>query len=134
MQRVIGPYFGNVLTFIRMPQVGRNAINIAMVYFFTCLAWVFFRSSDFPTALSVITGIGSLEGFNFASVINKFWVAKGFLLIGILVLIELADIQFDFSKLILNQPVFRVVSFASILWLIAFLGSFGANSFIYFQF
>jgi len=134
VQRVIGPYFGNVLTLIRMPQFGRNVINIALVYFFTCFAWIFFRSSDFPTALSVITGIGSLEGFNFSSVINKFWVAKGFLLIGILLLIEIADILFDFSEQILNKPVFRVVSFASILWLIAFLGSFGANSFIYFQF
>ena len=134
VQRVIGPKFGQFLTAIRMPQFGRNAINITLVYFFTCLAWIFFRSPDFTTALNVITGVGSLENFNFGSVINKFWVVKGFLLIGILTLIELADFQFSFADKILMKPVFRVVSFASILWLIAFFGSFGSNSFIYFQF
>ena len=134
VQRVIGPKFGQLLTAIRLPQFGRNAINISLVYFFTCFAWIFFRSPDFATALNVITGVGGLENFNFSSVINKFWVVKGFLLIGILLMIELADFQFNFADKILTKPVFRVVSFASILWLIAFFGSFGSNSFIYFQF
>lgn len=134
VQRLVGPKFGQLLTAIRMPQFGRNAINISLVYFFTCLAWIFFRSPDFATALNVITGVGSLEQFNFGSVINKFWVVKGFLLIGLLTMIELADFKFSFAEQILTKPVFRVVSFASILWLIAFFGSFGSNSFIYFQF
>lgn len=134
VQRVIGPSFGRLLTAIHLPQIGRDALNILMVFFFTCLAWIFFRSPDFATAMNVITGIGSLEQFNFSSVINKFWVVKGVLLIGLLITIELAHKKFNFSNQILTQPVFRVVSFASILWLIAFFGSFGSNSFIYFQF
>jgi len=59
VQRLIGPKFGQLLTAIRMPQFGRDAINIALVYFFTCLAWIFFRSPDFATAMNVITGIGN---------------------------------------------------------------------------
>ncbi len=133
-QRFVGPPFGRFMNAIRLPQVGKDVVNMLLVFFFTCLAWVFFRSPDFATAMNVITGIGGLEQFNFGSVINKFWVVKGCILVGLLLAIEIADFQLDFAEKILNKPAFRVVSFASILWLIAFFGSFGANSFIYFQF
>lgn len=134
VQRLIGPYFGKALDAVRTPKFAKDGINMALVYFFTCLAWVYFRSPDFSIATDVINGIASLEGFSFGTVINKFVALKGFMLIGMLLLVEIADFRYDFSQLIIKKPVFRVVSFATILWLIAFFGTFGSSAFIYFQF
>ena len=134
IQRLVGPYFGKFMDAIHSPKFIKDGVNIALVYFFTCLAWIYFRSPDFGVATQVIERISSLENFNFSSVINKFVVIKGFLLIGMLLVVEIADFKFNFSDLIIRKPVFRVVSFAAILWLIAFFGTFGASAFIYFQF
>ena len=118
----------------RIPSIGKAGVNILLVYFFTCLAWIFFRSPDFATATNIISGIGGLENFRLGSIINQFWAVKGVLLIGLLLMLEIANFKLDFSKLILNQPLFRVASFAAIIWVIAFFGTFDSNAFIYFQF
>ena len=134
VQRLIGPYFGQVLDALRTPKFLKDGINIALVYFFTCLAWIYFRSPDFVIANDLIARIASFEQFNFASVVNKFVALKGMLLIGMLLLVEITDFRFDYSQIIIRRPVFRVVSFAIIMWLIAFFGTFGSSAFIYFQF
>jgi D-alanyl-lipoteichoic acid acyltransferase DltB (MBOAT superfamily) len=134
IQRLVGPHFGRFLKAIQMPKLGKDAINIFLVYTCTCFAWIFFRATDFPNALTMIEGIAKFENFTFASIVNKFWFVKGFLVIGILLMVEIADFKFDFSHLIKKQAAFRVISFASILMLIAFFGTFGSNAFIYFVF
>lgn len=134
VQRLFGKQFGAVLTWLRAPSFLKVAINIILIYSFTNVAWIFFRSPDFETAMHVINGIATFEDFTFASVIHKFVVIKGFLLIGILVAIEIADFKYDFNRVIINNSNFRVASFAALLWLIAFFGTFDSNSFIYFQF
>ncbi len=134
VQRLAGPIWNRMLDALRVPNLIQNAIAIAMVYFCTCLAWVYFRAPDFEIANSYIAGIASLENFNFGSVINKFTVAKGVLLIGLLLAVEITNLRFTYYQVIQRNPVFRVVSFAILLWLIAFMGTFGSSSFIYFQF
>ena len=134
VQRLIGPYFGAFMRFLRIPKFGQAGINIAIVYFFTCLAWVFFRAPDFTIAMEVINGIASFENFNWANVTNKFGIASGFMLIGMLLFVEITDLKVNYAGLLQRSPAFRVVSFATILWIIAFFGTFGANAFIYFQF
>ncbi|MEL6867680.1 MAG: MBOAT family O-acyltransferase, partial [Bacteroidota bacterium] len=134
VQRLAGPIWNRTLDAMRLPIWLQNGMAIGIVYFFTCLAWIYFRAPDFQIANEVISGIYSLENFNFGSVINRFTVVKGFLLIGLLLAVEIADFRFSFYQVSLRSPVFRVLSFATLLWLIAFFGSFGANSFIYFQF
>ena len=134
VQRLAGPIWNRLLDTMRVPNTLQNLIAIAMVYFFTCLAWIFFRAPDFDIANQVISGITALDSLHFGSVINKFTVVKGFLLIGILLIIELLNIRMTMYKVLIANPVFRVISFAGLLWLIAFFGTFGANSFIYFVF
>ncbi|MEL6926933.1 MAG: hypothetical protein AAFO94_23040, partial [Bacteroidota bacterium] len=138
VQRLAGPYWNRLLDTLRIPHLIQNGIAIAMVYFFTCLAWIYFRAANepgnFEIANLMIERIASLEQFNFGSVINNFWVVKGILVIGILLAIEISNFRFNYVQLILRKPVFRVLSFAALLWLISFFGSFGSNSFIYFQF
>lgn len=133
-QRLIGPFFGHISQSLNIPIWLRTGVNILIVYGLTNLAWVFFRSPDFGTAMEVLSGIASFENFNWANVTNKFWIIKGVLLIGMLLTVEIAQPRWHFEQLLLKNPIFRVVSFALILWLIAFFGTFGANAFIYFQF
>ena len=134
IQRFLGKPFGHLMTALRFPKPLQQAIDILIVYFFTCLAWVFFRAPDFDVAITYIQGIASLESFTITSIVNKFWVLKGFILIGILLFVEISDFKFNYSQLIQKSPTFRVMSFVILLWIIAFFGSFGANAFIYFQF
>ena len=134
IQRLCGKPFGRLIDSLKLPKFGKMAINIFLVYTATCFAWIFFRATDFSTALEVIIGIGKFENFTFGSIVNKFWALKGFLLIGMLLLVEITDFKFNYGQLVQKSPTFRVISFVVILWIIAFFGSFGANAFIYFQF
>ena len=134
VQRLAGPIWNRVLNVVKTPEIVKNALAIGMVYFFTCFAWIYFRAPDFEIANQVIQGIASFENFNFGSIVNKFWVLKGGLLIGILLTIELLDLRMRWYTITLRSPVFRVISFAVLLWMIAFFGTFGSNAFIYFQF
>ena len=117
-----------------MPKIGRNGINIFLVYTATCFAWIFFRATDFGNAFDVIYGIGKFENFTFGSIVNKFWFVKGTLVIGLLLLVEVADLKYNFGYLVKKEPVFRTVSFATVMMLIAFFGTFGGKAFIYFVF
>jgi len=131
VQRLLGKPFGQLMNFLRFPKIMQQGIDIMIVYFFTCLAWVYFRAPDFEIANSYISGIASMDGI---TIINKFIALKGIILIGALLFVEITNFKFNYTKLIQTSPAFRVVSFAIILWMIAFFGTFGSNSFIYFQF
>ena len=134
IQRLIGPYFGKLMDAMRLPKMGRAGINIFLVYTATCFAWIFFRATDFNNALEVISGIGKFENFTFGSIVNKFWFVKGVLVVGLLLLVEITNVKFNFGQLVKKQPIFRAVSFATVMMLIAFFGTFGGNAFIYFVF
>ncbi len=141
-QRLISPAWRRLLHILRVPKIAGDALEMTTVYALTLVAWVFFRSGSiglaggdsFTAAGKVLSGIGSLEGFSFGAVINKFQVIKGFLLIGILLVAELANNRFQWNLLQVRRPVWRLLAFAVLLWLIALFGTFGANAFIYFQF
>lgn len=133
-QRALGRPFGNLMAKLHFPSPLRVGLNIALTYFFTCLAWIYFRSPDFGTATKVIAGIVGLEGFSFVNVMNKFVVMKGVLLIGLLLAVEVSDLRMKWSSLAFRQPTFRVVAYATLLVLLAFFGSYGSGAFIYFQF
>lgn len=111
-----------------------GALKMITVFMLTCLAWIFFRSSSFEVALTMIGRIASLEGFTPEKVINKFVVAQGGLLIGTLLLIEVLNLRWHFKLRLVEQPVLRAITFATLLWMIALFGTFGASAFIYFQF
>ncbi|MFK8101018.1 MAG: MBOAT family protein [Saprospiraceae bacterium] len=134
VQRLVGPYWNKLLNTLRVPTIIQTGLAILIVYVCTCYAWIYFRAPNFEIANQVIAGITSLEQFNVGSIVNKFWVLKGAILIGALLFVEITDFRFHYSRLIVSNPRFRVVSFAIILWFLAFFGSYGSNSFIYFQF
>ena len=95
---------------------------------------MYFRATDFDVANTYIQGIASLENFTPGSIVNKFVALKGIILIATLLFVEITNLKFNYNQMIQKQPTFRIAGFVILLWLIAFFGSFGANSFIYFQF
>ncbi|MDZ7881258.1 MAG: MBOAT family O-acyltransferase [Saprospiraceae bacterium] len=135
LQRLLGKPFGKLEDALRLPKWFQNALDIAIVYFLTCFAWVFFRASDFTTAWQVIRKIASLEGMGWNTVTDKFVVIKAFGLIFILLTAEIVHNNWkNLQALALENPVFRVAAFATLMMLVAFFGTFSANAFIYFQF
>ena len=141
-QRMVSPVWRHFVRAIRMPRWAADGIAILTVYALTLLAWIYFRSGSvglaggdsFGTANAMIAGIASLEGFHFGAIINKFQVAKGGILIIILLLVELSNLRIRWNVRQLEYPVLRMALFATLVWMIAFMGNFGANAFIYFQF
>ncbi|MGB0931041.1 MAG: MBOAT family O-acyltransferase [Chitinophagales bacterium] len=131
VQRLSSPYVTKIEEKLQVPEWLSNAYSIALVYFLTCFAWIYFRSPDFETANAIISGILAFKG---TTLINMFWIVQGFLLIGMLLLVEVIDTKVDLPEIAERSPVFQVASYALILWSIALLGSFGNSQFIYFQF
>ena len=134
IQRIFSKPYNSFLSALRVPLIIQNLMAIGIVFFATCFAWIFFRASSFDDAFTVIKSIGSLADFSWSAVLHKLVVIKCTFLILILVTVETFAQKYDFEKWLIQYPVFRVASFAMILWIIAFFGTFGSNAFIYFQF
>jgi D-alanyl-lipoteichoic acid acyltransferase DltB (MBOAT superfamily) len=141
-QRVVAPRWRRLAKALYLPRWVDDGVAIATVFCLTLLAWVYFRSGSiglaggdsFGTANKILSGIFSGQGFHFGAVINKFQVAKGLLLIALLLAVEISNPRARWNERQVRQPALRLALFAGLLWLIAFFGSFGANAFIYFQF
>ncbi len=131
IQKLTTSYVTQIEDALQMPEWLRNAWAMSLVYFLTCFAWIYFRSPDFATANAIISGIAAFEG---TTLVNMFWIVQGFLLIGILLLVEIVDTKMDLPSIAEQSPVFQIASYAMILWGIALLGTFGQSQFIYFQF
>ena len=134
VQRIIQPYGRRLYQALRLPTLVGQGLDILIVYLLTCFAWIYFRSPTFAMADQVIRSVLSFENFNWASVSNKFIAIKGFLLIGILLTVEITNFRVHYAQLLIRRPVLRLVAYACIFWIIALMGTFGASSFIYFQF
>jgi alginate O-acetyltransferase complex protein AlgI len=118
-----------------LPKWFTNAYSMLCVYALTCFAWVFFRAKDFATAWEVCSRVISNEGWSFDTLTDKFIVFKAFGLISILLTAEIIHNNVkNLQTLAIENPYFRVVSYATLMILLAFFGTFSASAFIYFQF
>ena len=135
LERFVGQPIGRLMKGkLHVPKWAWAGVSILTVYILTNVAWVFFRSSDFHTAMVIFQRIGSFDNFTFSSVPNKFLIIKGFFLIAILLFIEITNFKVHYNSLALRYPVFGAVGYSVLLLLIALFGTFGASAFIYFQF
>jgi alginate O-acetyltransferase complex protein AlgI len=132
--------FGNLLKQNHLFPVEKNAGIISkigcgiIVYSGVCFAWIFFRSPDFNIAIIFIKGILAFDNMSIGTLINKFWILKGVIMILALVVFELFNIKVEFVKLLDKAPILRPTFYAIAIWMICILGTFSENSFIYFQF
>lgn len=142
LQRAVTPLWRRIVRLTRLPGWADDGLAMLTVYVLTLLAWVYFRSGSvglmggdsFGTASRMLRGIFSGEGFSLSAVVNQFQVAKGVLLIGMLLAVEVSNVHFRWNMRQVQQPGLRLALFAALLWAMAWLGTFGANAFIYFQF
>lgn len=134
IQRLLSRPYNTLLNTLRVPLMIQNLMAMGIVFFATCFAWIFFRAASFNDAFTIINSIGSLADFSWSSVLHKLVVIKCTFLILLLVGVETFAQKYDFQKWLIQYPIFRIASFAMILWIIAFFGTFGTNAFIYFQF
>lgn len=134
IQRLFSKPFNRVLNALRVPNFLQNFIAMGIVFFATCFAWIFFRATSFEDAYIIINSISSFADFSWSAVLHKLIVVKCTLLLVMLIGVEIFAQQIDFESLLVRSPVFRIASYAMIIWIIAFFGTFGSNAFIYFQF
>lgn len=139
LQRITTPIWRKFVQLVRMPAFMNSAICIVIVYILTVFAWIYFRSgsmghSSFSVANTIIGRILSFEDFSWYSVLNKYQVLKGMLLLFIMLTVEITNQRVAWNVTQLQRPALRIALFVSVLWLIALFGTFSANSFIYFQF
>ncbi len=111
-----------------------NLLQILIVFFFTCLAWIFFRADNISDAIQIITTIFTNPGHHI-HIGDKGIFA--FSIMGILILISVDFMQEYYPQIkLLNHPKL-VVRYMSIVFLIVYivsLGVFDGSQFIYFQF
>ncbi len=134
IQRLFSKPYNHILDTLRIPTVIQNLMAMGIVFFATCVAWIFFRASSFEDAFTIINSIASLADFSWSAVLHKIIVVKCSILILLLLGVEIMAQRIDFKAILVKNPIFRIASFAMILWTIAFFGTFGSNAFIYFQF
>ena len=138
-QRLLTPAYTRMLYTLKVPERLQRGLNIAIVFALTCFAWIYFRSGaygshSFEVANTYIQGLFSLEGWNPATIQNKFWFIKNVFLIIILLFVETTNHYWHYPKRIAQSPAFRMIAYAAVIWLILWMGTFGAKAFIYFQF
>jgi D-alanyl-lipoteichoic acid acyltransferase DltB (MBOAT superfamily) len=134
LQRFFAAPWERLRKFLHIPHKLNNALLMALVFALTCFAWIFFRANSSGDAWYIISRIAAFEDFRVSSIRNQIMVGKVAIVIAILLVIEAVDRRYDLSAVLVRWPAFCVGVFASLLWLIAFFGTFGSKSFIYFQF
>ncbi len=118
----------------RTPEIVLKLLQVSVVFVLVCLAWIFFRSPDFETAFNIVHKIGVGLHSGPYIVIQKLVIAKGLLLIGILWIIEIAQMYYRLDKMVLRNIGLRVAALVTLVMLIFLFGTFDQESFIYFQF
>jgi len=141
LQRLLQGPWRSLCAAVRVPDVVRQAGQMAVVFALTCFAWIFFRSQTFGDAGAMIAKLGLLfdptngVGLDMGSVTQKFYVVKAFFVIGLLLACEIPWRVSARLRTRINHSIpARVVLFAIGLVLISLLGTFRENAFIYFQF
>ncbi|HHM21653.1 MAG TPA: MBOAT family protein, partial [Bacteroidetes bacterium] len=101
-QRFLARPFGRFMDVLYFPKILKAGVNVSIVYGLTCFAWIFFRSPDFNTATNVISIMAGFEGFDYVSIMNKFLVMKGILLIGFLLAVEISNLKWHWGGVVMQ--------------------------------
>jgi hypothetical protein len=134
LQRLLAPLWRRAVERLRLPAAAERAILAPVVFVLTSFAWIFFRADSFQAAWTVITRIASLDGMSPASVPLPIVAAKGLVLIGGLVALEVFMESPRLRESYAANRKLAVAGASCLLWMIAFLGTFSGGQFIYFQF
>lgn len=134
IQRFVAPFYQRAVRAMRVPALASNAFLVLLVFHLTCFGWIFFRASSFANAWQVLSGIGSFHGAHLADIDNRGRILKGVVMIGVLLLFEVAAFLPKRDETRVTRPAFRLAFVAACVWVVLIFGSFSGNNFIYFQF
>ena len=115
----------------------KGVINIIITFFLINFSWIFFRANNFNEAIFIVNKIFTKPGylyFGFGEDITAFFYAV--MAIVLLILIEFKKEFFNTLFSISNSKyeIIRLFGYAIVVFIIFYLGVFGENQFIYFQF
>jgi alginate O-acetyltransferase complex protein AlgI len=133
LQRLLSPVHRLVDGLGSFARRGLVGVEVGCVLVGVFVAWVFFRASDFDAAWLVFAQMFS-GGYDLSGIQNKFQVATGVMLIGLLVVGEAMAEQPAVRHGFRRARVARVAMAVSLLCMLALLGNFTGSQFIYFQF
>ncbi|MGH7131592.1 MAG: MBOAT family O-acyltransferase [Phycisphaerales bacterium] len=134
LQRLLGPPFIRLTESLRIPKPVVRVFLVLLVFHLTCLAWVFFRSPDFATALTILKRIATAGTWNPLSIRGLQETARAVGLAGVLITCELVALRYPITPLLRRHTWLRVIGAAFLIVAILVLGNFAGQSFIYFQF
>ena len=116
---------------MRLPVIG---FKCGTMFAILCVTWVFFRSSTLGDAIEILGHIASLDGLSPSTLQNRLPLIKACGLVMIFATLELAMQIETLPRVLERVPWARGVYYASLVWIIAFAGTFNGTQFIYFQF
>ncbi len=111
-----------------------TALKCGAMFSILCVTWVFFRTSTFSEAIEILGHIASLDGLSPSTLQNRLPLIKACGLVMIFATLELAMQIKTLPRVLERVPWARGVYYASLVWIIAFAGTFNGTQFIYFQF
>ncbi len=111
-----------------------TAMKCLTLFGVICITWVFFRSGTFSQAVQILSQIVSLDGLSPSTLQNRIPLLKTCGLVAMFVSFELTSKLSLSTYVVTRMPVARAFYYASLLWLIALVGTFSGTQFIYFQF
>ncbi len=134
-QRVVSKPFNTACELIRCPQVIANAVSIATVFILTCIAWVFFRTKTAASGFDILKAIFSWHAtahLSFGGM--KYQLLRVSIIVFIVLIVDSLS-SWKWIRSLYQEHTYGRVAFAGgAVVFILFMGSFAANSFIYFQF
>ncbi len=98
------------------------------------LAWIFFRVQSFHDAAVIIEKIATLDHFHPSTIFLKLHCLKGALILLSIFAIEVLSTKIDFDGIARKRPSLNLAYGVVSLLALSFLGMYGGNAFIYFQF
>jgi D-alanyl-lipoteichoic acid acyltransferase DltB (MBOAT superfamily) len=109
-------------------------IKRLIVFTLVCVAWVFFRVTDFSAAVDILHAMLDFSNYSIAAVGNKFNIAFGLIIIAVLMAIELVNEDTGWLKIYRHVRAIRILWILTLVQILILFGSFSDNAFIYFQF
>jgi D-alanyl-lipoteichoic acid acyltransferase DltB (MBOAT superfamily) len=120
----------------RLLPSGRELLGIIVTFSLTVFAWIFFRAESVGHALRYIAGIFSPSLFSIPVFNGKRQALITVLLVIGFIIVEWHGRfeEYAIKKYIFRSPILKNLEIYGITLIILFLGNFGENTFIYFQF
>ena len=134
-QRAVSGPYQVLCQKLRCPAALSTLLAVLVVFFLTCIAWVFFRANSLEHALYILKALfywDATTHLTFGGM--KFQLLRVAVLVAIVLVVDFLSTVERVRSLYVKYPYARAVLAGLVVLTILFTGRFDATSFIYFQF